>query len=107
MSQSDIKDCDRESDEWFSLASYLATSARAGLEESVLVSSHRMVEALRQLISLVPELYQDPFYREIEVHLSQSLTKAYLKSPHDFEDFLDDLLQRFAAEARTRNRMDE
>lgn len=107
MSQSDIEDCDRESDDWFSLTSFLATSARAGPEESVLVSSHRMVEALRQLISLVPELREDPFHREIEMHLSQSLTKAYLKSPRDFQDFLDDLLQRFAVEARIRNQMDE
>jgi len=93
-------------DGWFTYASFLASSARASLEESVTVSGHRLAEAIRRLLPLVPELGEDSFFREIDALLEHNLTKAYLKSPEDFEAFLDDLLQRFAAEARVRNGID-
>jgi hypothetical protein len=93
-------------DEWFTYTSFLASSARAGIEESVVVSSHRLIEALRRLLDLMPELKQDPFYREIDELLAASTSKAYFKSPEKFTEFLDEVLQRFAAEARVRNGLD-
>jgi len=95
-----------EQDDWFSFTSFLASSARAGLEESVIVSGHRMLEAVRRLIGLVPGLRDQPFFRDIETTLEESLTDSYLKSPEDFTKFLDELLQRFALEARIRNQLD-
>lgn len=95
-----------EQDDWFSYASFLASSARAGLEESVIVSGHRMMEAVRRLIGLVPELRSQPFFRDLETTLEESLTEAYLKSPEDFAKLLDELLQRFAMEARIRNQLE-
>lgn len=95
-----------EQDDWFSFASFLASSARAGLEESVIVSGHRFMEAVRRLVGLVPELRDQPFFSEIETRLEESLTDSYLKSPEDFTQFLDELLQRFALEARKRNQLD-
>jgi len=96
----------KNSDEWFTYASFLASSARAGIEESVVVSSHRLIEALRRLLALVPELKQDPFYQEIDDLLTGSTSKAYFKSPEEFTVFLDEVLRRFAAEARVRNALD-
>jgi hypothetical protein len=96
----------KNSDEWFTYTSFLASSARAGIEESVVVSSHRLIEALRRLLALVPELKQDPFYREIDDLLASSTSKAYFKSPEEFTVFLDEVLRRFAAEARVRNGLD-
>jgi uncharacterized protein (DUF2236 family) len=93
-------------DEWFTYTSFLASSARAGIEESVVVSSHRLIEALRRLLDLMPELKQDRFYREIDELLAASTSKAYFKSPEKFTEFLDEVLQRFAAEARVRNGLD-
>lgn len=93
----------KEHDEWFTYTSFLVSSARAGIEESVVVSSHRLVEAVRRLFELVPALKEDPFFQEINAHLDGGFTKAYFKSPEEFTDFLDDLLERFAAEARLRN----
>lgn len=93
--------------DWFTYASFLASSARAGLEESVTVSGHRLAEAIRKLIPLVPELGKDPFFRDVGALLERDLTKAYLKSPEAFADFLDELLRRFAAEARRRNGLDQ
>jgi hypothetical protein len=95
-----------DADAWFTYTSFLASSARASLEESVSVSGHRLAEAIRRLLPLVPELREDAFFREIDTLLERNLTKAYLKSPEDFAAFLDELLQRFAAEARVRNGLD-
>lgn len=94
-------------DDWFTYTSFLASSARAGIEESVIVSSHRLIEALRRLLDLMPELKQDPFYHEIDELLTGSTSKAYFKSPEKFTEFLDEILQRFAAEARVRNGLDQ
>jgi len=96
----------RDDDSWFTYASFLASSARAGLEESVTVSGHRLAEAIRRLVPLVPELKDDAFFTEIEELLERNLTRTYLKSPEDFSTFLDELLQRFAVEARKRNGLD-
>jgi len=96
----------RNNDEWFTYTSFLASSARAGIEESVVVSSHRLIEALRRLLALLPELKEDPFYQEIEDLLTGSTSKAYFKSPEKFTEFLDEVLQRFAAESRVRNGLD-
>jgi len=96
----------RNSDEWFTYTSFLASSARAGIEESVVVSSHRLIEALRRLLVLLPELKEDPFYQEIDDLLTGSTSKAYFQSPEKFTEFLDGVLQRFAAESRVRNGLD-
>lgn len=93
-------------DDWFSYTSFLASSARAGIEESVVVSSHRLIEALRRLFVLMPALKNDPFYQEIDDMLTASTSKAYFKSPEKFTEFLDDVLRRFATEARRRNGLD-
>ena len=93
-------------DDWFTYTSFLASSARAGIEESVVVSSHRLIEALRRLFAVVPELREDPFYREIDDLLTASTSKAYFKSPEQFTEFLDEVLSRFAVEARIRNGLD-
>jgi uncharacterized protein with von Willebrand factor type A (vWA) domain len=97
----------KNTDDWFTYTSFLASSARAGIEESVVVSSHRLIEALRRLFALVPELKQDPFYQEIDELLTASTSKAYFQSPEKFTEFLDEVLQRFAAEARVRNGLDQ
>jgi hypothetical protein len=94
------------SDDWFTYTSFLASSARAGIEESVVVSSHRLIEALRRLLALVPELKQDPFYQRIDDLLTHGTSKAYFKSPEEFTVFLDEVLRQFAAEARVRNGLD-
>ncbi len=96
----------KNADEWFTYTSFLASSARAGIEESVVVSSHRLVEALRRLFTLVPELKDDPFYAEMDELLTGSTSKAYFKSPEKFTEYLDEILQRFAVEARKRNGLD-
>ena len=93
----------REDNGWFTYASFLASSARAGLEESVVVSSHRLVEAIRRLLLLVPDLKEDVFFRDIDALLNDGFTKAYFKSPEEFTAFLEELLRRFAVEARTRS----
>jgi hypothetical protein len=90
-------------DEWFTFTTFLASSARAGLEESVITSGHRFIEAIRQLLSLVPDLKEDVFFREIDTLLENSFSKAYFKSPEEFTHFLDEVLRRFAIEARARN----
>ena len=92
-----------KNDEWFTYTSFLAGAARAGLEESVITSSSRLVEAIRRLLPLVPDLKEDLFFRDIAALLEDGFTKAYLKSPEQFKIFLDDLLRRFAAEARARS----
>jgi len=92
-----------KSDEWFTYTTFLASAARAGLEESVFASSLRLVEAIRRLLALVPDLKQDVFFRDIDALLEDDFTKAYLKSPEEFTVFLDELLRRFASEARARN----
>jgi hypothetical protein len=96
----------RDSDAWFALASFLASSARAGIEESVVVSSLRLVESLRRLIALAPGLKDDPFYADVGAWLERESTKAYFKSPDEFTAFLDDLLRRFAVEACVRKGLD-
>ncbi len=96
----------KEHDEWFTYTSFLVSSARAGIEESVVVSSHRLVEAVRRLFELVPALRDDPFFKDISAYLDSETSKAYFKSPEQFTEFLDDLLERFAAEARVRNGLD-
>jgi|TARA_B100000470_G_scaffold123451_1_gene95420 hypothetical protein len=96
----------KNSAEWFTYTSFLASSARAGIEESTVVSSHRLIGALRQVLSLVPELKEDPFYARIDELLAGSTSKAYFKSPEQFTVFLDDVLQQFAVEARKRNGLD-
>lgn len=93
----------KNSADWFTYTSFLASSARAGIEESVVVSSHRLIEALRRLFVLVPELKEDPFYARIDDLLTRSTSKAYFKSPEEFAVYLDEVLQQFAAEARVRN----
>lgn len=97
---------DRNSADWFTYTSFLASSARAGIEESVVVSSHRLIEALRRLFTLLPELKEDPFYARIDELLTGSTSKAYFKSPEQFTVFLDEVLQQFAVEARRRNGLD-
>ncbi|MEJ8567964.1 DUF6092 family protein [Elongatibacter sediminis] len=96
----------QKTDDWFTYTSFLASSARAGIEESVVVSSHRLIEALRRLLELKPELKSDPFFAEIDELLVRSTSAAYFKSPEKFTDFLDEVLQRFAEEARARNGLD-
>jgi hypothetical protein len=90
-------------DEWFTFTAFLASSARAGLEESVITSGNRFIEAIRRLLSLVPDLKEDVFFREIDTLLETSFSKAYFKSPEEFTNFLDEVLRRFAIEARARN----
>jgi hypothetical protein len=51
----------------------------------------------------VPDLKEDVFFRDIDALLNDGFTKAYFKSPEEFTAFLEELLRRFAVEARTRS----
>jgi len=91
----------------FPLATFLATSARGGLEEGVFTATYRLADTIRRLLELFPDLLEDPFFREIDGLLKRDLSKAYLMSEEEYTTFLDELLRRFASEVRKRNGLDE
>ena len=91
----------------FPLTTFLATAARGGLEEDVFTATYRLVDTIRRLLELFPELLEDPFFREIDELLKKNLNKAYLMSEVEYTAFLDDLLHHFASEVRKRNGLDE
>jgi hypothetical protein len=86
----------------FPLMTFLATSARGGLEEGVFTATYRIVDTIRRLLKLFPGYLEDPFFRELSESLEGNLNKAYLMSEVEYTAFLDDLLGRFAKEVRRR-----
>lgn len=87
----------------FPLMTFLATSARGGLEEGVVTATYRLVDTIRRLLELFPEHLENPFLRDMNERLKTNLNKAYLMSVDEYTAFLDDLLGRFATEVRKRN----
>jgi hypothetical protein len=86
----------------FPLVTFLATSARGGLEEGVFTATYRLVDAIRRLMEF-PEQLENPFFRDLNERLKTDLGRAYLMSEVEYTSFLDDLLGRVASEVRRRN----
>jgi hypothetical protein len=90
----------------FPFTAFLATAARSGLEEGVFTATYRLVDTIRRLIELFPEMREDEFFQDVDEFLKKNLSKAYLMSEEQYTAFLDELLQCFAVEIRKRNGLD-
>jgi 2-hydroxy-3-keto-5-methylthiopentenyl-1-phosphate phosphatase len=88
----------------FDYATFLANSARGSLQEGVFSASLRLVEALERLSQVLPDQVEaDPFLKEIVKFVKEEKTRRFLVSKESYIGFLDELLQRFAKEIKTRN----
>lgn len=83
----------------FEHALYLVASARDCLDEPHVYGPFRMVEGVSRLIESFPD---DPFLRDAKEQIDRE--KYEIMGDRDlFASWLDELLRRFAAEAKRRN----
>jgi hypothetical protein len=85
-------------DRLFEHVLYLVASSRDCLDEPVLYAPQRMLEAISRLVEAFPD---DPFLREAKEDIDRN-KGGFIDSPESFQAWLDDLLRRFAAEAKRR-----
>jgi hypothetical protein len=93
-------------DELFALTVFLATSARGAIEEGVFTASYRLVDAIRRLLAIFPELKDDPFFAEIAEVTGNPFRAAYLRSEADYLKALDAIVACAAREIRVRAEVD-
>jgi hypothetical protein len=94
----------KNSDSLFDYATFLANSARCSIEEGVLSSSLRLLDALSRLSQVAAEdVETDVFLKEIIEFVENRKTTSFLESKESYIKFLDQVLSRFAKEIKKRN----
>ncbi len=93
--------------ELFDLAVFLATAARGTLEEGVFTGSYRLIDAIRRLLAIFPELKDEPFFADLAELAGDRFRAAYLRSEADYIVALDAIVARAAREIRVRTGMDQ
>jgi len=88
----------------FELCVYLVSAARGGLDESSSANGFRMIEAVSRFVAACETAseHTDPFLREIKAYIDEHKLKV-TGDRAAFAVWLDELLRRFAAEAKARN----
>jgi hypothetical protein len=93
----------------FALAVSLATSARGCLEEPKIYGPLRLIEAISKLATIfdsVEGVEKDEFLINAKKEIDLRLVPAVMQTEEEFTPLLDELIKKFTAELKKRNKID-